>query len=129
MKALISKLTFFLPAIIWGLIIAYLSGNPGIQLPPSFWDFLAIDKIGHLIFYGIFTCLIAYGFYQKENQQMGKLMLIIALIISSFYGIGMELMQYLFFPNRYFEILDIIANISGSLIGILFFKYIYYKTR
>ena len=88
-----------------------------------------MDKVGHLVFYGILTFLIAYGFYKVKNQFINKKTLFIALIISSVYGICMEIMQYSFFPNRYFEILDIIANISGSIVGILFFKYIYYKTR
>ena len=88
-----------------------------------------MDKVGHLVFYGILTFLIAYGFYKVKNQFINKKMLFNALIISAVYGISMEIMQYSFFPNRYFEILDIIANISGSIVGILFFKYIYYKTR
>ncbi len=129
MKALVRNLTFFFPAIIWGLIILYLSSGPGIQLPPSFWDFIAIDKVGHLVFYGVLAFLIAYGFYKIGNQSINKKMLFISLIVSSIYGICLEFMQYSFFPNRFFEILDIIANISGSIIGILFFKYIYYKTR
>ena len=129
MKALVRNLTFFFPAIIWGLIILYLSSDPGIQLPSSFWDFLAVDKLGHLVFYGILTYLIGLGFYKRKNQFFDKKMSFIALIISATYGIAMEIMQYSFFPNRYFEILDIIANISGSIVGILFFKYIYYKTR
>lgn len=129
MKALISNLISFFPAIIWSLIILYLSSGPGIQLPPSFWDFIAVDKVGHLVFYGILAYLIAFGFYKIKNQFINKKTLFISLIISSIYGICLEFMQYSFFPNRYFEILDIIANISGSIIGILFFKYIYYKTR
>lgn len=129
MKALIKILTSFFPAIIWGLIILYLSSGSGVQLPASLWDFMAVDKVGHLVFYGILTYLIAYGFYRNENLSINKKTLFISLTISSFYGISLEFMQYSFFPNRYFEILDIIANISGSILGILFFKYIYYKTR
>ena len=123
------NLTSFLPAIIWGLLTLYLSSSSGIQLPPSFWDFIAVDKVGHLVFYGILAYLIAYGFYRNKNLSINKKTLFIVLIISSLYGISLEFIQYSFFPNRYFEILDIIANISGSIIGILFFKYIYYKTR
>ncbi len=129
MKAFIRNLTSFFPAIIWALLILYLSSSSGIQLPPSIWDFLAVDKIGHLVFYEILAFLIVYGFYKIKNQTINKKTLLISLIISSLYGISLEFMQYSLFPNRYFEILDIIANISGSLIGILFFKYIYYKTR
>lgn len=129
MKALIQNVTFFFPAIIWGLIILYLSSGSGIQLPPSVWDIIAVDKLGHFAFYGILTFLIALGCYKKQQNQISIKALVIACLISSIYGICLEFMQYALFPNRYFEFLDIIANISGSLIGILFFKYIYYKTR
>ena len=129
MKALIQSLTFFFPAIIWGLIILYLSSGSSIQLPPSVWDIIAVDKVGHLVFYGILAYLIALGYYKKQPNQISIKALVVVCLISSIYGICLEFMQYALFPNRYFEILDIIANISGSLIGILFFKYIYYKTR
>ncbi len=118
---------YFIPSIIWALLILFLSSGPGIQLPKSTID-LSIDKVGHFIFYGILAFSIAYGYF-KNNPTKDKKGLFKALIISGFYGICLEIMQYSFFPNRYFEVLDIIANISGSLIGILFFKYIYYKTR
>ncbi len=127
MKTIINNLKYFIPSIFWALIILYLSSGPNIQLPKSTID-LSIDKIGHFTFYGILAFLIAYGYY-KNNPTIHNNGLFKALIISGLYGISMEIMQYSFFPNRYFEVLDIIANISGSLIGILFFKYIYYKTR
>lgn len=129
MKALVRNCTYFFPAVIWGLIILYLSSGSSIQLPPSIWDIIAVDKVGHLVFYGIFAYLIALGFYKEQSEKISKKALIISCLISSIYGICLEFIQYSLFPNRYFEILDIIANISGSLIGILFFKYIYYKTR
>ena len=119
---------YFFPSVIWGLIILYLSCGNSVQLPPSFWDFLAIDKIGHFIFYGIFSFLIAYGFFKRKNK-MSRKERNWSWIISSLYGMGMEILQFSLFPNRYFEILDIIANISGSLIGILIFKFIFLKTR
>lgn len=128
MKALVRNLKYFFPAVLWALIIFYLSSGPGIQFPPSIWDFIKIDKLGHFAVYGILTFLLAFG-YHKNNPTISKNMLLKCLIISSLYGICLEIMQYAFFPNRYFEVLDIIANISGSIIGILFFKYIYYKTR
>jgi len=119
---------YFIPAVIWGLLILYLSADPGINLPPSVWDFLGIDKIGHLTFYGIFSFLIAYGYF-KLPQTAIKKGLVNTLIISSGYGLAMEIMQYSFFPNRYFEVLDIIANIIGSFVGILLFHHIFLKTR
>lgn len=128
MKALVRNLKYFFPAIIWSLIILYLSSGPGVQLPHSILDIFGVDKLGHFVFYGILTFLIAFGFL-KSPKAIGKKGLLISLIISSFYGICLEIMQFSLFINRYFEVLDIIANISGSLIGILIFKYTFFKTR
>lgn len=128
MKALVRNLKYFTPAILWSLLILFLSSGPGVQLPPSVFDLLEVDKLGHLIFYGILAFLIAYALF-KGSSTIRKKILFNALIISSIYGICLEIMQYSFFPNRYFEIWDIIANISGSLLGILIFKYIFFKTR
>ena len=111
----------FLPSIAWAILILYLSSTTSINLPESFWDFLSIDKLGHFGIYGIFTILLLIGF-QKRNLKLEKKEVYFALTISILYGIGMEVMQYTFFPGRYFENLDIIANIIGSFTGLLFYK-------
>ena len=110
-----------LPAILWALLILYFSGSATINLPESLSDILSIDKVGHFGIYGIFTFLLLYGIPQVISIFPKKEMRI-ALIISIFYGISMEIMQYAFFPSRYFEYLDIIANIIGSFTGLYFFK-------
>jgi VanZ family protein len=43
--------------------------------------------------------------------------------LCSAYGVLMEIMQFAFFKGRYFEVLDIIANIIGSFTGLFVFKY------
>jgi VanZ family protein len=45
-------------------------------------------------------------------------------LISAGYGILLEFGQYYIFPGRYFEILDIVANIIGSISSLLFLKFI-----
>ena len=40
--------------------------------------------------------------------------------VCNIYGVMMEIDAiYSFFPGRYFEVLDIIANIIGSFVGLL----------
>ena len=111
-----------LPSILWSLVILVLSAMPGISLPESFWDFISMDKVGHLGVYGIQTFLLLFGL-SKLISNDAKKVVVIALIISILYGILMEAMQYTFFPYRYFEYLDIIANIIGSFTGLLIFKF------
>ena len=110
-----------LPSIAWAILILYLSSTTSINLPESFWDFISMDKLGHFGIYGIFTFLLLKGF-QKSDLKLEQKDVYFALTISILYGIGMEVMQYTFFPGRYFENLDIIANIIGSFTGLLFYK-------
>lgn len=108
----------FLPAIGWGLFVLILSTMPSVSLPETFWDLLGPDKIAHLIVYGIFTLLIVKGFHAQNN--LNKKNIAIAVIVPSLFGILMEIIQYSFFPDRYFEIYDIIANIIGSFVSLFF---------
>ena len=97
---------------------------PSVNLPEKFMDLLAPDKWAHAFVYGVLTLLIIRA-YAKNSSLSGRTT-IYAVFIASGFGVSMEIMQYSFFPNRYFELLDIIANISGS-IGSLFFKRFFIK--
>lgn len=88
-------------------------------------DFISLDKVGHLVFYGILCMLILAALTQNRTLPLVKKWSIIALGISIIYGIGMEVIQYTFFPGRFFEIPDIIANIIGSFLGLYLFKRYY----
>lgn len=111
-----------LPSLLWSIVILVLSAMPGISLPESFWDFISMDKLGHIGVYGIQTFLLLKGLSSQITNDAKKVA-VIALIISILYGILMEGMQYTFFPYRYFEYLDIFANIIGSLTGLLIFNF------
>ena len=117
---MVERLKVFLPALIWSAIILSLSISPGISLPPSWMDLIGWDKLGHLVFYAILVITWAWGY-----QKRGHTTLRWSIGISILYGILLEWVQYAFFPNRYFEVLDIIANIIGVLIGARIFLRIY----
>jgi len=110
--------------IAWAMIIFGLSIMPGVSLPAMSWmDYLAPDKLAHAIVYGIFSYL-AIRAYSADNQVLSK-HLILAVLVTSGYGVLMELIQGNFFPQRFFEVPDIIANIIGSLIGVLIYNYLH----
>ncbi|GJM33681.1 MAG: hypothetical protein DHS20C18_26820 [Saprospiraceae bacterium] len=71
----------------------------------------------------IFAGCLFYGFRQKMGLQ--KTTILMAFVICSAYGILMEIVQYSFFPGRYFELNDIIANIIGALLSVLLLKLFY----
>ena len=109
-------------------MILLLSAKPTINLPESWLDLISVDKIGHAFVYAVLTLLILRGFYTKQAKKvLAVSTLILAVSISSVYGVTMEVMQFAFFPGRFFEVLDIIANIIGSLIGVYIFKHFFYS--
>lgn len=108
---------FYIPAILWAVTILYLSAFAGPQIEIKF-DFLAQDKIKHFAAYGLLSVLIGWGYFRRHQQLSIKTFLII-LAIGFTYGVLMELMQYLFLPNRYFEYGDMLANFIGSFFGLI----------
>jgi len=81
------------------------------------FDLFTQDKLLHFGCYFVLTILWSYGL-TRINAKKG---ISKALVITIVLGFVLEVCQYLFFEGRLFEILDIIANISGSLIGALVF--------
>ena len=121
------KLKNFIPVVIWAIIILFLSASSGIKVPESLSDLTGTDKFGHLVIYAIFSVLMLFGVFKARNKVPNNPNAILVVSICSVYGVLMELMQFTFFPGRYFEVLDIIANIIGSIVGLLVFKYIINK--
>lgn len=97
-------------------MILYLSAFPGPQIELDLW--LAQDKINHLTAYGLLSVLIAWKNI-KNQEKLSRKFFLIVLITSGTYGILMEIMQYLFFPNRYFDYGDMVANLLGSFFGLI----------
>lgn len=94
----------------------YLSAFPGPQIELDLW--FAQDKINHLAAYGLLSVLMNWKNI-KNQEKLSRKSFLIVLTISATYGILMEIMQYLFFPNRYFEYGDMVANLLGSFFGLL----------
>lgn len=103
--------------VLCALGILVLSIMPGDNAPDV--DIPYFDKIAHL---GIYTVLsgLLYGFCVRHFKISKSKMMIAAFLSASAYGVLMEILQHLFFESRSFEFYDIISNIMGSLLGILF---------
>jgi len=95
-----------------------------VQLPQSL-SFNGVDKLQHVAAYG--TLGVLWAFAIRQNQLAGRaapswLWLLGSLCLL---GAGMEYAQYAFFPNRYFEFADMLANGVGAGIGLLVFNRIF----
>ncbi|RMF02847.1 MAG: hypothetical protein D6772_02950 [Bacteroidetes bacterium] len=103
----------------WAAIIFWLSTAPGEQLPKVEW-LMTPDKFGHLGVYAILAALASLSLHHAghpfEKWKTGVAM------ATALYGIVLEIVQYSFFPGRYFEFWDIVANIIGVFAGMLLVK-------
>ncbi|MCP3930404.1 MAG: VanZ family protein [Bacteroidetes bacterium] len=113
----------FYPTIVWSFVIFILSVIPGVSLPESFLDLLSLDKFAHIFVYGVLAYLLLRGLSKKKTVTL--IVLGFVVFTSSLYGVLMEIVQFSFFPHRYFEVFDIIANIIGSFAGVAIFKFIH----
>ena len=80
-----------------------------------------MDKIGHSVAY--FT--LGFSWYLVFNAMKNKGIKTLIFLFSL--GMLIELTQFYFLVGRYFEILDIIANISGAILGIALGSLLYRK--
>jgi len=112
----------FVPAIFWTILIIILSSLPGGTIKEFTWDSIfELDKLGHFGVYAIYVVFILYGFHKLKASNTSKIDIISALFIAFLLGLAMEFMQGEYFKDRHFDILDLIANIIGSIGGLIIF--------
>ncbi|MEQ9403494.1 MAG: VanZ family protein [Cyclobacteriaceae bacterium] len=107
------SIVWFLPAFFVFLGILLLSTV--FSVPVQIEGVSYLDKIEHAFAYLVLTISFLYGFY--KNQSLKKSTWILLMVLCALYGTTLELIQYTFFPNRYFEWLDATANLAGVLLG------------
>jgi VanZ family protein len=111
---------WYLPAILWGLVILTLTSLPKLTPPPL--GFKAQDKVYHLLVYAIFAFLwLRAGV--KDQPDYPRLVLWRCVLYVALFGILDELHQ-LFIPGRQADVLDAAADISGVLLGVFMYKVI-----
>ena len=109
----------FVPAIIWSAVLAFLMLLPADKIPQS--QLLTLDKINHLIAYGLLSFLIALGYSIKPSIKKKRNALLRDVSLAMAYGTLLELLQY-FVPGRALDLFDLLANLTGCLLGILIFN-------
>ena len=117
----------FIPVFVWAVVIFFLSVSSRVKVPESLSGLTGTDKIGHMVIYSILSILMFYGFFKSRMEMPDNQNVILIVGLCSGYGLLMEILQFSFFTGRYFEVLDIIANIIGSFIGLFVFKFFFIK--
>lgn len=131
----------YAPAIAWGIFIFVLSVLPGKDFPQLDWgDFLSVDKLVHITFYGLLTGLILRGYFNVKNfgfriekndfpsinaldkRQILKIGVFIALSCT-LYGWLLEWIQDNFCQDRLFDWFDGLANTIGAFLALSIFTW------
>lgn len=106
---------YFLPFFGWLLLLFLLSTKVQVQIVEADWILIGEDKIGHFVAYLMLSVLGLWAL--QQNNWLTKLATIILVFLCSFYGLILEIAQYLFFPDRYFEWKDVLSDVAGVFIG------------
>ena len=109
---------YWLPLILYCLLIYIQSANPSPKQIPSF---PFVDKTLHFFAYGIMGILF-YRAYQtlriKNNIQM---LMLLSVVSASLYGISDEIHQS-FVPFREAQVADVVADILGAISGVYLYQ-------
>ncbi len=109
---------------LWLIAILVLTQMPGSETPRTSL-FEGFDKIIHGSIFAVFVLLMVVGFIkQRKYIKLRTKAKSIALTIGIVIGVILEIVQSAV-PDRSFEWLDMLANVGGSLTGILLFYWIY----
>jgi len=107
----------FLPAIFWLAVVTYLSVTSKLQVPK--FQLFAADKIGHAAAYALLVWLLAWGVWKSKNRALTRGEMFFIFCFAAGYGALMEWVQGTFFPNRFFEFDDMLANAAGAFLAVM----------
>lgn len=108
--------------IIWALVIFVLCAIPGKDIPNPHWVFPHIDKIVHFGMFFVMAILLCSELEYQTRLSWRKIYLT-TISIAFIYGEIIELLQEYFF-NRSGDILDLLADVFGAIIGCLIYPYL-----
>lgn len=110
-------------AILWTLLIFILCFIPAKELPEV--DIPLADKWVHFILFGVFTFL---WLCSKPSRKPGFLLLVFAAGIFTGWVVE-ELQGLLAFLGRSKDVMDILADSIGGLLGVLLFALLSYMSE
>ena len=113
---LVPKQIYFLAALLWAGVIAFFCLVQLNNVPLG--EVSNLDKLVHVFFHFVLT-ILCFLFVQKYTNAINSLKpILISLLFSVFFGIGIEIAQELFTTTRHADVFDVLANLSGAILGV-----------
>lgn len=114
---------YFLPAIVWFILIFIACAMPGKDIPHiSFLEMLAFDKWVHAGIFFVLVVLLMRGMKFAYIRVTHITAVLFALAIAIPYGGLLEIMQGTFFQDRAADLYDFIANSFGAVCGVILYR-------
>lgn len=123
-KNLLAPKTLLLLALSYTLLISIAFLVPGRSMPSTE---LPIDKFVHVSIHAGLLFIWALYFFRKQKNTIATKTFSLVAIFCLLYGIIIEALQEAFVALRHSDVLDLVANAVGLLLGgIVFYKVIAY---
>jgi len=110
-----------LPGLVWAVVIFVIISLPPENIPRARLLFLShIDKAIHFLIFAVLGALLLTGVYKyRKAGGLKTVHLFWVIAAGSVYGALTEGYQYLFLPARHGNIPDAVANIFGTVFGVI----------
>ncbi|MDX5418317.1 MAG: VanZ family protein [Hymenobacteraceae bacterium] len=122
---MIIRYNFF--TIMWAAVIMVTTLLPSSSMPSlSIWELFSFDSFAHAFLFAVLTYLMIVGLKKQYTfPRLKHYAIRTSLVVSSLFGVSIELMQHFYITGRQGDIIDVLSNTIGCLLGILIFKWIY----
>lgn len=118
-----TKLKFWLPAVLWAILIFLFSSFETIRTSKIYWQDFLVKKTAHVIEYGIFFILLYRALINTGEFSRWQAAWI-SLVIATVYGASDEIHQA-FVPGRESAARDILFDAGGAILSwILLWKWL-----
>jgi VanZ family protein len=106
-----TQILFFIAAVVWGLLIFYLSSIPNLQSALPSWQDMILRKLAHIFVFFILTYFLISSFVKYKRFYI--YFVIVAAIAYAF----IDEYHQVFVPFRYGNAKDILIDSLGVLFG------------
>jgi VanZ family protein len=117
------KKRYWVSVAVWASIILVLCGMPPQDVDKiKFIDIPYLDKLVHFGLYFVLALLIMAILTLNSKLKYSRWANLITIFSCLLYGWLIEVMQRVFFPGRSYELMDVVADTAGAVVGVLLYR-------